>query len=409
MKNGLKRVINLYHARGIHVNQINTDNEFECIKNNILPTNLNVAAAEEHVGEIERSIRTMKEGTRYDVHRLPYSHYPTVMIKGLITKRVKDLNQLPSNNGISNTLSSSTLMTGKPSPDFLEVIKLNFGDYVQAYNAKKITNNNKSRAVGAISLYPSGNEVGGWYFISLATGQEVHRNGWTELHMGDDVLQRVKHIALKQGQINIDSNFKYEWELGNAIEDIEIQEIDEKEEDDSEERTPPKLLNIEIETNHIEESSENEEIFVEDKNDVIEMEVDNVDLLDVVDNIIIDGEESTDNEENKSQMGEERSHENEERLNENEERPNENKERHCEIQEHTYDENINDNIHDNRITVDDEEIIDEIRPLPSTAQKQSFLKSGLRPRNKTTNSHRDSYSKEFIYRHVNKNRVTWKK
>ena len=153
-------MINLYHARGIHVNQINTDNEFECIKNNILPTNLNVAAAEEHVGEIERSIRTMKEGTRYDVHRLPYSHYPTVMIKGLITKRVKDLNQLPSNNGISNTLSSSTLMTGKPSPDFLEVIKLISGTSCKHIMQINFTNTNKSRVVGAIALYSSGNEVG---------------------------------------------------------------------------------------------------------------------------------------------------------------------------------------------------------------------------------------------------------
>ena len=60
-------------------------------------------------------------------------------------------------------------------------------------------------------------------------------------------------------------------------------------------------------------------------------------------------------------MDEERSHENEERPNENEERPNENREHHCEIQEHMDDKNINDNVHDNRVTVYDEEIIDEIR------------------------------------------------
>ena len=58
------------------------------------------------------------------------------MFKGSITKRLKDVNQLPSNNGIPNTLSPSTLITGKPNPNFLEVITLNFGDYVQAYNAK---------------------------------------------------------------------------------------------------------------------------------------------------------------------------------------------------------------------------------------------------------------------------------
>ena len=92
---------------------------------------------------------------------------------------------------------------------------------------------------------------------------------------------------------------------------MEVQEIDEKEEDESEERTPPKLLNIEIETNNIEEPSENEEIFVENDNDVIEIEEDNVDLLDVVNNIIIDEEESTDNDVDNSQIVEERSHENE--------------------------------------------------------------------------------------------------
>ena len=63
--------------------------------NDILPTNLNVVVAEGNIGKIERSIRTMKEGTRCDVHRLPFSHYPKVMIKGIITKRVKDLNHLP--------------------------------------------------------------------------------------------------------------------------------------------------------------------------------------------------------------------------------------------------------------------------------------------------------------------------
>ena len=130
--------------------------------------------------------------------------------------------------------------------------------------------------------------------------------------------------------------------------------------------------------------------------------------MDVVDNIITDEEKSIDNEENNSQKDEERSHENEERPNENEERPNENKERHCGVQKHMDDENINDNVHDKRITVDDEEIIVEIRPLPSTAQDQSSLKSRIRPRNKTPNSHRHSFSKEFIHTHVKKNRVTWK-
>ena len=72
------------------------------------------------------------------------------------------------------------------------------------------------------------------------------------------------------------------------------------------------------------------------------------------------------------------------------------------------DENINDNVHDNRINVDNEEIIDKIRSLPSITQDQSSLKSGLRLRHKIPNCHRDSSSKEFIHIHVKKNRVPWK-
>lgn len=72
------------------------------------------------------------------------------------------------------------------------------------------------------------------------------------------------------------------------------------------------------------------------------------------------------------------------------------------------DEDINDNTYDDTTAIDDEEIVDEIRSLPSTAKEQPFLRSGLRHRNRTPNSHRGSYSKEFIGSHtyVKKGRVT---
>ena len=54
------------------MDSVNSDNEFGRIRDDILPTNLNIVAADEHVGDVERSIRTVKEGTRCHVHRLPY-------------------------------------------------------------------------------------------------------------------------------------------------------------------------------------------------------------------------------------------------------------------------------------------------------------------------------------------------
>ena len=60
MLKGIRKCINMYHARGLRVVQLNGDNEFASIKEEIRPTRLNTVAAGEHVGDIERSGRTIK-------------------------------------------------------------------------------------------------------------------------------------------------------------------------------------------------------------------------------------------------------------------------------------------------------------------------------------------------------------
>ena len=49
MVKGIRRCINLYHKRGLTMSQLNTDNEFKCIEEDILPTRLKMVAANEHV------------------------------------------------------------------------------------------------------------------------------------------------------------------------------------------------------------------------------------------------------------------------------------------------------------------------------------------------------------------------
>ena len=174
----IKRIINLYHARNITVKQINADNEFACVEEEITPVKMNIVAAGQHVGDVERSIRTIKEGTRYHVHRLPYRRYPACMIRGCLIKVVKERNNLPAENGVSRTVSPCTMIMGRPPPDYNEVIKLNFGDYVQTHNVRSRTNDNEQRTVGAIALYPTENGQGSWVFMSLVTGKEIHRYQW---------------------------------------------------------------------------------------------------------------------------------------------------------------------------------------------------------------------------------------
>ena len=87
------------------------------------------------------------------------------MVAGMITHVVKCLNQIPTESGIDTDLSPATLITGSSPPDYNSVIKLNFGDYVQAHELNIVTNDQSPRTVGAIALYPRLDNS--WYFMSL--------------------------------------------------------------------------------------------------------------------------------------------------------------------------------------------------------------------------------------------------
>ena len=58
-----------------------------------------------------------------------------------------------------------------------------------------ITNTTASRSTGALALCPA-NSNGGWYFLSLATGDRLLRYSWTECRVTNDILNRVHHLAV---------------------------------------------------------------------------------------------------------------------------------------------------------------------------------------------------------------------
>ena len=206
-----KKAINKYIRRGIAVTQVNADNEFRVLEGELGQVMLNIVAADQHVGDVERSIRHVKEHTRCHVHRLPYRRYPTEMVCGALVKSTGDINRMILYDGITETNSPETLIEGVPGPCYKDIVKLNFGDYVQAHVPNNITNNNEARVHGAIALYPSGNAQGSWYFMSLETGKKVHRYDWDILPITKEVLDRVEKIAIHEGQALVASNFKYQW------------------------------------------------------------------------------------------------------------------------------------------------------------------------------------------------------
>ena len=130
----------MYHGRGITVTQINGDNQFACVQEDMQPIPMNIVAAGEHVPPAERSIWFIKDGSRFHVSRLPYRRYPGVMVKGCVVKVTKDANNTPAENGVSKVLSPASMITGRPTPDYKRITELNFGDYVQAFTVRNKTN-----------------------------------------------------------------------------------------------------------------------------------------------------------------------------------------------------------------------------------------------------------------------------
>ena len=102
---------------------------------------MNIANADDHVHEVERSIRTVKERTRCTVQGLPFRQIPRIIIRATIEAAHKSLNQVPAQNVISQHLSPTTKVTGRPSPDYNDM-SIEFGAYAQVFEDNDPSNTN---------------------------------------------------------------------------------------------------------------------------------------------------------------------------------------------------------------------------------------------------------------------------
>ena len=135
-----------------------------------MPCRVSTAAPNTHVPEIERSIRTVKAGARTSQSSLPFKQRPRLLNRGNIYSQIISLNDFPAENGVLDTLSPATLITGRPARSYEEIMRVGYGEYVHGYVETK--NDMTPRAVGEIALYPANNGQGGWYFLSLKVVKE---------------------------------------------------------------------------------------------------------------------------------------------------------------------------------------------------------------------------------------------
>jgi hypothetical protein len=217
----LKAIMHIYRTRGLTICDVHADNEFECVRADLLPVAMNVVPADSHVGEVERSIRTIKEGLRTCVHGLPFKRLPRLLLHHMVADTVRCLNQFPWPNGISDTMSPACIVLGSPLPDFNRM-RLEFGSYAQVFEDNDPTNTPRARSLGAIALNPTGNAQGDYFFLSLATGARISRHQWTALPMTDTAIARVEALALHDNQPLIqERGLVVEWRPDHPIDDSE--------------------------------------------------------------------------------------------------------------------------------------------------------------------------------------------
>jgi len=213
----LEAVLNLYKARGFDIIRVEGDREFACLKNDFQPIDVNIADADDHVHEAERSVRTLKERTRCSVHTLPYKRIPRTVVKSIVETACRALNQFPAKDGASKHLSPLTIMTGLGNLDYND-LSIELGSYAQVYEDNNPKNTTKNRTTPAIALNRTGNAQGGYYFLSLVTGKRLSRGQWDELPIPDGVIAAVEQMALNEGQPLIENNgLVFEWSPGVII------------------------------------------------------------------------------------------------------------------------------------------------------------------------------------------------
>ena len=216
----LRSVVALYRHRGFEISAILTDNEFEAIRPDF--PMLNCTAGNEHVPEVERFIRTIKDRVRSTYRMLPYNRIPRTMLIHLTKTSVFWLNAFPARDGVSSKHSPRYIMTGQEL-SYSRHVQLEFGEYVQTH--EEHTNEMMERTLGVICLGPTGNQQGAHWFLSLSTGARIVRHRWTRLPLPREAIIRVNEFGRLQ---NMPSTLTFADRHGHELEDrlVEIEDDD---------------------------------------------------------------------------------------------------------------------------------------------------------------------------------------
>ena len=113
------------------------------------------------------------------------------MIRCLVSYIVGIMNRLPSREGTDRNCNPAAIVEGRNEIGMSKK-RITYGAYAEVWIGTQ--NNMKTRSIPGIALEPSNND-GGYYIMSLYTGQRVNSFQWEELPITDEVIERVEELV----------------------------------------------------------------------------------------------------------------------------------------------------------------------------------------------------------------------
>jgi hypothetical protein len=221
LANVIKQVLKLYHRAGFTPVAALMDGEFDKVKDKLVgDIEVNTTSANEHVGEIERKIKHVKERCRCTTADLPYEVLPNKMIKALVITNIMFLNTYPDKQGVSEEFSPRELVLRWQLG--AKHLQHHFGAYGLAYNDPTVTNTMQERGTEAICLGPTGNMQGTYKFLSLKTGKIIKRRKFDEYPVPDSIVTKVNTMGRRDhsnGRLRFCDrhNQPFDWDDQNEI------------------------------------------------------------------------------------------------------------------------------------------------------------------------------------------------
>ena len=187
-------------------------------------TILDTTGAGEAVSVVERKIRQVKERVRGIINTLPYKL--TEQLESWVLRYVVSrINLAPTRNNPDYVSPREKLWGRRINVD--KELKHGFGDYVQVHTSL-VDNTMNERTSGALSLMPSGNLEGSWYYYLLGNNQIIKRNKATSLPITDEIIAYI-NTKSSDRKSKFNSQIRPVFELGTlhtVIEDENILDLD---------------------------------------------------------------------------------------------------------------------------------------------------------------------------------------